>query len=91
MTRWRVGRSLGRTVYQQIGAEPSKDDVLLGLMETRELAEQVVSAVNERIHVEIEGALGEPTTCKVWFDDMLVFDGMDRASLFIRSSDATTD
>lgn len=36
--RWRVGRSVGRTIY--IG------DRLVGLMDTPELAQQVVDAVN---------------------------------------------
>lgn len=48
MTRqpWRIGRSLGRTVYLQVGFEPSKDDVLLGLMETAFLAQHVVALHN---------------------------------------------
>ena len=32
--------------------------------------------------VEIVAALGEPTTCKVWRDGNLVFDGIDRASTY---------
>jgi hypothetical protein len=44
--RWRVGRTLGRTLYIQGGEEPSKDDRCVGLLDTRELAEQVVAAVN---------------------------------------------
>jgi len=43
---WRVGRKLGRTIYRQLGAEPSWDDPFLGIMETRDLAEQVVEAHN---------------------------------------------
>ena len=43
---WRVGRSLGRTLYEQAGDEASKDDTLLGLVETRELAAQIVMAIN---------------------------------------------
>lgn len=43
---WRVGRSLGRTIYGQVGEEPSKQDVFLGIMENRELAEQVVAEHN---------------------------------------------
>jgi hypothetical protein len=43
---WRVGRSVGRTVYAQIGDEPSKQDVLIGLMDTPELARLVCAAVN---------------------------------------------
>ena len=45
--RWRVGRTLGRTIYAQVRTDPSKDDVLLGLMETRELAELVVDMHND--------------------------------------------
>lgn len=44
--RYRVGRSLGRTVYRAVGDEDSKDDVLLGLMDTRELGQMVVDALN---------------------------------------------
>lgn len=43
---WRVGRSLGRTLYWQVGAEPSKDDVFVGIMDTVGLAAQVVAACN---------------------------------------------
>jgi len=43
---WRVGRSLGRTIYRQVGDEPSKDDEFVGVMDTRELAAQVVDALN---------------------------------------------
>ena len=44
---WRIGRSLGRTVYAQLGTEPSKADVLVGLMETKAPAEDVVAQHNE--------------------------------------------
>ena len=30
--------------------------------------------------VEIDAALGEPTTCKVWVGGRLLFNGVDRAS-----------
>lgn len=43
---WRVGRSLGRTVYAQRGDKPGKDDVLLGLMESEWLAQRVVELHN---------------------------------------------
>lgn len=43
---WRVGRKVGRTLYVQVGAEPSDDDVLVGLMDTADLARLVVEAVN---------------------------------------------
>jgi hypothetical protein len=60
--RWRVGRTLGRTLYIQVGEEPSKEDRCIGLMDTRELAEQVVAAVNgpgaeeERLRAELARA-----------------------------------
>jgi hypothetical protein len=40
VAEWRVGRKLGRTLYD--------GEVFVGLMETRELAEQVVEAMNGR-------------------------------------------
>lgn len=42
----RVGRKVGRTVYQQLGDLPSDSDRLIGLMDTRGYAEGVVAAVN---------------------------------------------
>jgi hypothetical protein len=44
--RWRVGRKVGRTIYLQVGDEPSDDDVLVGVMDTPELAALAVAAVN---------------------------------------------
>lgn len=46
MRQWRVGRSVGRTLYIQTDAGPGKYDRLVGLMDTRELADLVVEAVN---------------------------------------------
>lgn len=43
---WRVGRKVGRTIYQQTGPEPSDDDLLIGVMDTPDLAARVVRAVN---------------------------------------------
>lgn len=45
--QFRVGRSLGRTIYRMVGDEPSKEDIFFGIMDTRELAEMVVVALNE--------------------------------------------
>lgn len=49
--RWRVGRSLGRTIFVQTGDQPAKanvedGDVVIGMMDTPELAQLVVDAVN---------------------------------------------
>lgn len=43
---WRVGRKLRRTVYHQLGEQPSDDDILVGFMETAALAQQVVDEHN---------------------------------------------
>jgi hypothetical protein len=42
----RVGRKVGRTIYAQVGTEPSDDDRLIGVMDTPQLAEEAVRAVN---------------------------------------------
>jgi hypothetical protein len=38
MTRWRVGRTLGRTLY--------RDDVCVGMVDTPELAAEIVEKMN---------------------------------------------
>lgn len=52
LVTYRVGRSLGRTLYRQLGPAPSKDDVFLGIMETRELADLVVRLLNDDERVQ---------------------------------------
>jgi hypothetical protein len=46
-TRWRTGTSVGRTIYLQVGETPSKQDTLIGLMDTAAMADLVVVAVND--------------------------------------------
>ena len=48
--RYRVGRSLGLTVYRMFGNRPSKNDSLVGIMETRDLGETVAAALNQQYH-----------------------------------------
>lgn len=43
---WRVGRKLGRTIYAQLGPEPSADDPLLGTLDSPELAAEAVRCHN---------------------------------------------
>lgn len=43
---WRTGRKVGRTIYEQVGIEPSDDDRLIGIMDTPDLARRAVEAVN---------------------------------------------
>ena len=44
--RWRTGRKIGRTIYAMPGDGPTDHDVLIGLMDTRALAEEAVNAHN---------------------------------------------
>lgn len=46
---WRTGRKVKRTIYRQVGPEPSDDDVLIGVMDTPELAAEAVDARNARL------------------------------------------
>lgn len=43
---WRVGRKLLRSVYVQVGPEPSYDDELIGFMDTPAIAREAVGAHN---------------------------------------------
>lgn len=44
--KWRVGRHVGRTIYAVVGDEASRKDVLIGVMDTRDLATRAVLAHN---------------------------------------------
>lgn len=46
---WRTGRSVGRTIYAMTGEDPSKRDILIGLMDDCALADEVVRAHNESL------------------------------------------
>jgi hypothetical protein len=48
MKPWRVGRKVGRTIYEQQGTEPTDTDLLIGVMDTRELAAAAVEAHNRQ-------------------------------------------
>lgn len=43
---WRTGRHVGRTIYAQAGPEPSDSDLLIGVMDTPELAAEACGARN---------------------------------------------
>jgi hypothetical protein len=45
---WRVGRRVSRTIYQQLGPEPSDADPLIGVMDSPEIASHAVVAHNEQ-------------------------------------------
>jgi hypothetical protein len=44
--KWRTGRTIGRTIYRQVGDQASKKDQFVGVMDTVELADLVVAALN---------------------------------------------
>jgi hypothetical protein len=46
--RYRVGRSLGRTIYRMVGQRASKSDDFIGIMDTRDLGEIVAAALNQQ-------------------------------------------
>ena len=48
--KWRTGRKVGRTIYVQIGDEPSNNDVLIGVMDTPELAQAAVDSHNMNLN-----------------------------------------
>jgi hypothetical protein len=50
--KWRVGRSVGRTIYVQEGPDSSKQDTLIGIMDTSAQAMLVVLAVNSFIELQ---------------------------------------
>lgn len=56
----RQGRKVGRTLYRQIGPEPSDDDPLIGVMDSIVLAHLVVTAVNTYLAEHGEEAAGRP-------------------------------
>ncbi len=44
---WRTGRKVGRTIYAHRATEPSDEDPLIGVMDTPELAADIVKRHNE--------------------------------------------
>lgn len=44
--RLRTGRKVSRTLYEQLGPEPSDADPVVGLVDTPELAAEIAAAVN---------------------------------------------
>jgi hypothetical protein len=49
---WRVGRTLGRTVYARTGGDDWKADTPVGMLDTRELAEAACADHNAVLDLE---------------------------------------
>ena len=68
---WRVGRKLGRTLYERKYTDhPSDDDRFVGIMDTREDARRVVDAVNavariRELHAPVHGGPDNGATCRI--------------------------
>ena len=54
-TRMRTGRSVGRTIYLQRTDDPSRADLLIGMVDTPALADLIVRAVNRLVDEESGG------------------------------------
>lgn len=52
---WRVGRSLGRTVYAQVSEDPTKSDMFLGIFDSKGAAQYVVDLHNKSLREVNDG------------------------------------
>ena len=59
---WRAGRHVGRTIYAQGGDEASREDALIGMMDTPELAAEACSAHNYRLRLIQDAPAFHPST-----------------------------
>lgn len=55
--KFRAGRKVARTLYHQQGPEPSDSDPIVGLVDTPEIAEEIVTAVNAHERARIRAAI----------------------------------
>jgi hypothetical protein len=53
--RWRTGRHVGRTIYLTGDAPSTEDDILIGMMDTVELAEDAVRNHNIAAGYPVDG------------------------------------
>lgn len=69
--RLRVGRKVGRTIYRQLGPEPSDEDPLIGVMDTVEDAIRVVAAARilDEVHRTLRLECAE-VDANDWPDDL---------------------
>jgi hypothetical protein len=57
--RWRTGRKVARTIYAMINDEPHDDDIMIGIMDTAMLAQQVVRDHNQMLGMSpVTGSFG---------------------------------
>lgn len=58
---WRTGRHAGRTIYVQVHDGPARGDVVIGMMDTAELAQHVVDAHNRLLPSQPLRPVPEPS------------------------------
>jgi hypothetical protein len=63
---WRVGRTLGRTVYARTGGDDYKADTEFGMLDTREIAARACADHNAVLGLGWLLAAGLEVTCAVW-------------------------
>lgn len=83
--RWRVGRKVGRTIYTVTGDDPDGDGVLIGVMDTRELAHLAAAAPEMR-----DALLSSVDAERAWLSAMkLAVEGGDQAEAVLSNAEAT--
>jgi hypothetical protein len=58
VTTWRVGRKLGRTLY--------RDEVCVGIVDTPEIAAEIVAACNGKEAARCVGCMRRPDGALIW-------------------------
>ncbi len=80
--KWRSGRSVGRTLYAIVSDKPSDHDILIGIMDTPQLARSVADDHNNAIKGILDRA--KQTYQVVTFSDVettLLAAGLPKANL----------
>lgn len=75
--RYRVGRKVGRTIYERVYAEPSDADRLIGAMDTPELAARAIVGLNldaSHIAVRVEALRALYAVYDAWHNRIGTFD-----------------
>jgi hypothetical protein len=73
---WRTGRKLGRTLYICNGETPGDDDQLVGMMDTPELADRVVDAVNRTMPKDASAGGADEVSKTIWRAASVLWNGL---------------
>lgn len=93
-TVYRTGRHLGRTIYRQVSRTLGTDE-LIGVMDTRELGELVVEALNDHEALVSQGkrdpggtSRQSPQSKMVYRNERLIYQGKDMVGVMDTPEDA---